>query len=576
MNADCSYNTPTVIEPGLKGKEIYNMNKLFTKIAALAVGAAMVIGVGIAVGQKSDFKMAKATTASVTISSYASSHSWSSGSKYSSVTIDSHVTATASATTYAGTYNTNSPAGWRFYESDSSVLTISVDPGYELSSITLTYTKANNGSAVYNESNLGSGTAQSVSGTSAQFTVTHTSGTKMGQIGISSISVTYSENSVTKPLTANPTLSTGNSASVAVGRSVSLTITTTPADSDEAINATSANTDKVTVTGSSPNFTINGIAVTDSPVRVTVAGVKGTYSSYVDVTVTDAVQTVEDKILTKDSIGTGGSYPSDVQTTTIDAVDYKWNKIMTGKGVLQFQASNGYVYNYTAYSVGGNAKYIKGITLICHADNSNTFAVYKGSSANPSTEISNASYSASGINYYSFGDDNYQYFKVAAGSKNAGYCTIVVELKDSSSTPLTKARIAAGHILSALNGKCGSGGTGNVTSDEWATLESTLSTDLGDNADAKAILKDATRIRIDNLSFAGATIESAMFRYDYCIDKFGFEPIATITSMTAPTFIDIGFEANSNNSTTLIIVLVSILSVASIGGYFLVRRRKEN
>lgn len=64
MNADCSYNTPTVIEPGLRGKEIYNMNKLFTKIAALAVGAAMVIGVGIAVGQKSHSKIAYAETTS--------------------------------------------------------------------------------------------------------------------------------------------------------------------------------------------------------------------------------------------------------------------------------------------------------------------------------------------------------------------------------------------------------------------------------------------------------------------------------------------------------------------------------
>ncbi len=52
--------TPTRIELGVKRKEIFIMNKLFTKIAAAFVGIAMAIGVGIAVGN-SGVREAKAT-----------------------------------------------------------------------------------------------------------------------------------------------------------------------------------------------------------------------------------------------------------------------------------------------------------------------------------------------------------------------------------------------------------------------------------------------------------------------------------------------------------------------------------
>lgn len=125
-------------------------------------------------------------TASVNIETYATNHSWTSGTKYESVTLDANVIATGTQNGDNSKYYSNGN-DWRFYASTSpkGTVTISTTAG-TLSSVTLTFS----GTFTYGGNNITSGTAVNVSGTSAEFTCT-------ANAKITAISVTYSTSSST-------------------------------------------------------------------------------------------------------------------------------------------------------------------------------------------------------------------------------------------------------------------------------------------------------------------------------------------------------------------------------------------
>jgi hypothetical protein len=110
---------------------------------------------------------------------------------YSSVTIDSHVTASSVTGGNNGKYYT-SDKSWRHYEGDNGAITIAMASG-TLNSVTFTYGSGNNGVLKYSGSNVASGTeCTAVNGeTSATFSVAHSSGTKNGNVKITAITVTY-------------------------------------------------------------------------------------------------------------------------------------------------------------------------------------------------------------------------------------------------------------------------------------------------------------------------------------------------------------------------------------------------
>ena len=58
-------------------------------------------------------------------------------------------------------------------------------------SVSFTYTQGNSGAIVYNSNIYSSGSDITLSGTSAAFTVTHTSGTKNGNVQITRVKVVY-------------------------------------------------------------------------------------------------------------------------------------------------------------------------------------------------------------------------------------------------------------------------------------------------------------------------------------------------------------------------------------------------
>lgn len=130
-----------------------------------------------------------ATEVTVSISTYASANSWVNGTAYTSVAVDGIISATgASGGNNAKYYSSNE--SWRFYEGDSGSITISASSG-TIKSITFVYASGNNGVLKYGGENKTSGTSVSINSNSATFSVSHSSGTKNGNVQVTSITVIY-------------------------------------------------------------------------------------------------------------------------------------------------------------------------------------------------------------------------------------------------------------------------------------------------------------------------------------------------------------------------------------------------
>ena len=186
--------------------------KLFHKIASVALGMSLALGIGVVASRVGSgaIKEAKAATGSIeiTVSDYATAHSWNSGTKYTSMTMDTRISATMSSSTYTGTYNSD---GWKIYETDSGTLTITANDA-TLTYITITWKNAkNNGCLKKGGSTFASATRTAVTGTSAVFNAGHSSGNSVGQVGISKIKVEYTyTSSSTFAVSYNANGGTGN------------------------------------------------------------------------------------------------------------------------------------------------------------------------------------------------------------------------------------------------------------------------------------------------------------------------------------------------------------------------------
>ena len=120
----------------------------------------------------------------------------------------------------------------------------------------------------------------------------------------------------------------------------------------------------------------------------------------------------------------------------------------------------------------------------------------------------------------------------------------------------------------------------------WATASSAYSSNIANNAslsaDEKAYAKNL--IKYADAEYTDDTdddysycLERAMATYEACIQKHGqtgfmsdVRPVSASSRITSLSVI------NGNGDTVTIIVAVSIVSVAAVGGYFFLRRRKEH
>ncbi|MDY6276392.1 MAG: hypothetical protein SPL75_02790 [Bacilli bacterium] len=391
-----------------------------------------------------------------------------------------------------------------------------------------------------------------------------------GLIKVSSISFTWKVEGAANPLIDNPTLSTGSETSIVVGKTAPLTITTNPVDSDEKLTVTSDDPTIVSVSGNDRSYTLTALATGSA--TVTVAGVKGVYKSSVVVTVIQAQKTYEDKILTATSLQLAASYADSDGSHSFEDVEYVTSKVCKTNG-MQFQKDNGQLYNNEELYSTNN---IKSITLIMNENNKNQPVVYEGTSAAPTTDSVSplVTFSETGVNTYKFSSGK-AFFRIGASASGAvNIDTIIIELEDSADSVLEEARLGALSILTDLSGNCGDGGSGEVTLSEWNTLNSNLAElDLSD--DAKALLKNADRILIGNLSQGGAEIENAMAHYDACVTKFHYTPFADITNAQPSVVANPLSLFNSDSATaSTVIIIISVIGVSALGGFFL-RKRKE-
>lgn len=139
------------------------------------------------------------TSVSTTIEDYATKNSWASGTKYTDIILNDDITASAIGTSNTGKYYTTGNS-WRIYSSESGKLSISAKAG-ALKSVTLEFTGESSSKPCtikYGETEITTGTPVSVSGTTAEFTVTS------GQGRITSISVVYTKGSSISYYTSHP------------------------------------------------------------------------------------------------------------------------------------------------------------------------------------------------------------------------------------------------------------------------------------------------------------------------------------------------------------------------------------
>ena len=132
------------------------------------------------------------TTVNVKVQNYASANGWTNGTKYSSIVLDSNITATVSSGTNTGKYYTSGHE-WRLYQSESAKITITAKDGKIIESVKITYTSDKSGVLKYNGNIVTSGNVVAVNAESIQFTVGNSGSATKGQAKITAIEVIYRE-----------------------------------------------------------------------------------------------------------------------------------------------------------------------------------------------------------------------------------------------------------------------------------------------------------------------------------------------------------------------------------------------
>ena len=136
---------------------------------------------------------AEPVTVLTTIQDYASNYNWNDATQYTTVKLDTVITANVSGGGNTGKYYENG-YDWRLYQNEEAKLIISAAGKYIITAATISFTNENNGTLIYNDNGsvLESGKDIPVSRVNSLELSVGNSGTATnGQIHITAISVTY-------------------------------------------------------------------------------------------------------------------------------------------------------------------------------------------------------------------------------------------------------------------------------------------------------------------------------------------------------------------------------------------------
>ena len=111
----------------------------------------------------------------------------------------------------------------------------------------------------------------------------------------------------------------------------------------------------------------------------------------------------------------------------------------------------------------------------------------------------------------------------------------------------------------------------------YGSLTDARKSDLAAGTANSAVVVPGTSSGIDNMSDSDA-LGAALYRYDYCTAKYNLEEfiVGRTLSVSFGNNISLLNVTTENTNTIAIIVIISMVSVTAIGGYFFIKRRKAN
>lgn len=476
-------------------------------------------------------------TATVVIQDYASENSWSNGTQYTTVNVDEVVTATASGGNNDGKYYT-SGYEWRFYQSSTGTLTISVDEDYIIDSVTITYNVGNTGTFLDSGSNVvASGVSQTVNASSVAYTVGNTGDVTNGQAKITAITVVYHLAS-SVPMTS---ITASVSKTYAVGETISTSDISVKGDNGQVVTGFSFanNGYQFTYADAASGGTATNKTFTDAV----------TYSTFKCSLTVNVVRTahtipttsVEHTGAEFSTAGIGSSYAAG-QTATVDGITFTVDGYIY-KSKLSLSSSStsapGKVINTSPYS--------SGIVNVTVSGASPDIQLSVDGSNNSWVDLANATPET--VNYYYLK----VFYKNTTQTSYVNISSITVDIKDSENAVnvanyvmyedtanqcVTKFDIASGYFEA-------------MTSSERTTFMTSSDYVI---ATARERFEAWARYHGKTISYENS---------DYTIKN------------ASPISVIFGNGATNNSQTLLIVIVSSLLGVSVIGGYFFLRKRKE-
>ncbi len=475
-------------------------------------------------------------TATVVIQDYASAHSWVNGTTYESVSIDSVATATMVGTGNNGKYYT-SGYEWRFYQNGSGGITISVLENYVIDSVTINYNINNTGIFIDSNSNtVVSGVEQTVDAQSVTYTVANSGDATNGQAKITSISITYHLASA-DPMTS---IIASTDKTFAVGEIISTSDISVRGDNGQVITDFSfANTGykfSYSDAASGGAFTsktfTNAVTYETFTCSLTVNVARTAYQEVVDSS--NEFTGAEFK-----TAGIASSYTED-QDVTVDGIAFNVDGYIYSNK-LSLSSSQ----TYAPGKVVNTAPFSTGITNVTVAG------------ATPDIQLSTNGTSWVDLDKATPNTVNYYYLQIYYKTKSQTAYVNISSFTVTTKGVETAVNVANYVMFEDTTNQCvtkfdiASGYFNNLSASERATFMTS-----GDYVISTA------RDRFEAWArYHGKTISYE--NSDYTIKN------------ASPASIMLG-NSFVNNSQTLIIVLVSsLVGISVIGGYFFLRKRKE-
>ncbi|MFA5422058.1 MAG: hypothetical protein WC344_04730 [Bacilli bacterium] len=243
----------------------------------------------------------------------------------------------------------------------------------------------------------------------------------------------------------------------------------------------------------------------------------------------------------------------------VGSIGYYTNAIMQNSTnpVMQWQATNAYMYNTTDFVAIHSIVIRTGATAAAYANN---LVVKEGASIQPSTGSTITADQADTTYTYTFSSGK-GFFYIANGGSTTYIDSIEIIPVDARSDAVAWAN----GFLTSTGGICQSNGSTNLTDlgNAWTTLD----TSYGNlSADAKNYF----------YTYADTAIVSAKERYTYIVNKYSLTNYIKNYSGTLWLIVNPAQVTHSSPSTNIhLIVAIALIGFSIVGAAFYLRKRKE-